>query len=353
MTEASTPFVDETPCLTPLELSINGQLKVEPEDFVVEEVPAYLPSGVGEHLFLWIQKRDISAEFLTGHIARSLGVRRDDIGVAGLKDRRAVTRQWISVPATAEERIEAINTPAIQVLEAKRHGNKLKTGHLRGNRFELIVRGEPGQLAIAQQIAAAIAEQGVPNYFGDQRFGHDGETLTLGMSLLKGETDPRSIPSPKRKFLLRLALSAAQSSLFNTVLARRLQAGTLHSVQPGDVMQVCASGGLFVVEDVPSEQPRFDARETVITGPIFGPKMKSPLGDVLQLEQEILTATGLTREVFRTHSKLTPGTRRPLLLWPENLTVADHPHGLRLTFTLPSGCYATVVLREFLKENRD
>lgn len=338
------------PSLTSQELSIRGQIKVQPEDFVVEEIAAYQPCGSGEHLFLWIEKKDTSAEFLIGHLARSLGIRREEIGAAGLKDRRAVTRQWISVPASTEDRIGSIDTPLIRVLRSARHGNKLRSGHLRGNHFEILLREVPADaLATATRIREEINTRGVPNYFGEQRFGLDGETLELGMALLRGDAAARDIPAKRRKFLLRLALSAAQSSLFNDVLRRRLQAGALHQVQAGDVMQVVESGGLFLAEDVPAEQHRFERRETVITGPIFGPKMKLPGGEVLERERDILQSAGLTLEVFRAHMKLTPGTRRPLLIWPENLNVIGDPAGLRLTFSLPSGAYATVVLAEFLK----
>jgi tRNA pseudouridine13 synthase len=338
------------PFLTSMELSIGGRIKAEPEDFLVEEIPAYEPSGTGEHLFLWIQKRDVSADFLLGHLARQLSIPREDIGSAGLKDRRGITRQWISVPASSEERIAAIETDLIHVLSAARHGNKLRTGHLKGNRFEIVVRDAvDGAKSIAERIADEIERRGVPNYFGDQRFGIDGETLELGLSLLRGESAARDIPAKRRKFLTRLALSAVQSSLFNAVLRRRLLEKTLHQVRAGEVMQVVASGGLFVAEDAAVEQLRFDQRETVITGPIFGPKMKSPAGECLELEQQILRDAGLSMDLFQTHRKVTPGTRRPLLLWPGNLSISEDPHGLRLSFTLPSGAYATVVLAEFLK----
>ncbi len=343
------------PMLSSPSLTLVGQIKAEPEDFIVEEIPAYLPSGEGEHLFLFIQKRDISAEFLTGHLARSLGIKRDEIGMAGLKDRRAITRQWVSVPATCESAISQIETPAIQVLDSKRHGNKLKTGHLKGNRFEILIRSEEGNAEesaeIARQIAESVQANGVPNYFGEQRFGIDGETANLGFALLKKETSPRDIAPQRRKFLLRLALSAAQSALFNTVLSTRLEQGWLHQVQAGDIMQVTASGGAFIAEEVEREQQRFTERETVVTGPLFGPKMKQPTGRPLELEQQVLESAGLTLDHFREYSKLTSGARRPLLLWPGDLQVNSEPAGTRLAFTLPSGSYATVVLREFLKSD--
>ncbi|WP_437185026.1 tRNA pseudouridine(13) synthase TruD [Planctomicrobium sp. SH668] len=342
--------VSTTPYLTPLELAIGGQLKFEPEDFVVEEIPAYEPCGHGDHLFLWVQKQDSGAEFLVGHIARKLQISRDDIGVAGLKDRRAVTRQWISVPAAAASRVDEINCDEIQVLNSSLHTNKLKTGHLNGNRFEIVVRNVvPGSFEIAQKIQKLIEESGVPNYFGDQRFGTDQQTLELGMSLLKGETTSRQIPFKRRKFLTRLSLSAAQSSLFNSVVRMRLEQQSLHRVLSQDVMQVVQSNGLFLAEDLIAEQARFDARETMITGPIYGPKMKLPAGEVQELEQAVLDSAGLSRDVFRVYKKLTPGARRPLLLRPGNLLLKPHEFGLSLSFSIPSGAYATIVLREFMK----
>jgi tRNA pseudouridine13 synthase len=337
------------------ERKLSGRLKSVPEDFLVEEIPAYEPSGAGEHLYLRIEKRDVSADFLLGHLSRTLGIRREEIGMAGIKDRRAVTRQWISLPATAEPRLGQVPAEDIRILHVSRHTNKLKTGHLRGNRFEILVRFDAGgqpldePYATASRIAERIAAQGVPNDFGEQRFGIDGETLQLGLALLRRESAPEKIPRKRRKFLTRLALSSVQAWLFNQVLSRRREAGILHQVQPGDVMQVVASGGLFLVEEAAVEQSRFDRRETVLTGPLFGPKMKSPSGPARELEQLVLAGSGLTETDFRQYRKLTPGGRRPLLLWPGELTLSPDPHGLRFRFTLPPGAYATVVMREFLQ----
>jgi len=338
------------PFLTPGEWCLEGVIKAEPGDFRVEEIPAYLPSGQGEHLFLLVQKTGVSAEALLGHLARSLQVPREEIGVAGLKDRQAVTRQWISVPARCEARLPEVATGAIEVLEACRHGNKLKTGHLRGNRFEILIRStQSDQLKMARKLAECVQRQGVPNYFGDQRFGQSGSTLELGNALLRGEKSPGSIPWKRRRFLVRLACSATQSWLFNQVLANRLRAGRLQTALVGDVMQVCESGGLFVCDDPEQDQPRLDQRQICLTGPLFGPQMKSPSGAVLEAEQQVLEAAGLSAEMFARMRRQTPGTRRALVLWPQDLTVAADPAGLRLTFTLPAGAYATVVLAEFLK----
>lgn len=328
-----------------------GTLRQEPEDFIVEEIPAYQPSGTGEHLFLRIEKRNVSAEQLTRHVARTLQVPAQDIGVAGLKDRRAVTRQFVSVPAHTEERVPAINTDEIVVLEARRHGNKLRGGHLRGNRFDILLRNvTPSAGDFAAVIAERMARLGFPNYYGEQRFGNDGETPRLGLDLLTGRRAPRDLPGARRRFLLKLSLSAVQSELFNQALAERLRDGLPHTVQHGDVMQVVASGGLFVVEDRMIEQRRFDARETSITGPMFGPKMKQPSGIPAEREARILTQSGLTMDHFAQYPSLLPGTRRPYLIWPSDLHVAQEADGLRFRFTLPSGVYATTLLREFRKE---
>jgi tRNA pseudouridine13 synthase len=338
------------PLLTASWPGLGGRIKVEPEDFVVEEIPAYVPSGSGEHLFLWIEKRDVAPDHLLGHLSRALGIRREEIGMAGLKDRRAVTRQFVSVPAAAESRVAAADSDQIRVLSAVCHGNKLRTGHLRGNRFDILIRDvSPDSLHRALSIIAALQSHGLPNYYGEQRFGLNGETLSLGLDLLSGRRTERDIPRPQRRFLLRLALSSVQSHLFNEVLAARMEAGELSGVLLGDVMQVVASGGCFIAEDIAREQTRYDAREIVPTGPIFGPKMKSPQGLAVEREMTILERSGLRQADFRRYPKLLPGTRRPLVVWPEDLDCAADPSGLRVKFSLPSGSYATVLLREIMK----
>jgi tRNA pseudouridine13 synthase len=329
---------------------LGGLLKRAPEDFVVEEVPAYEPSGAGEHLFLWIEKRDVSAEQLVQHLADRLDVRRDDIGVAGLKDRWAVTRQYISVPASAEDRLAAVETDAIRVLQATRHRNKLRTGHLKGNRFDVLVRDVgPHALDTARPIAAVIAEKGFPNRYGEQRFGTGDETVRLGFALLAGRKTPRDIAPRRRKFLLRLAFSSVQSALFNEVLRERLTDGLLHRVLAGDVMQVVASGGCFVAGDVAREQSRFDAGETVVTGPLFGPQMKAPCGEPARREQRVLDRFEVRPERLAEHARLLPGGRRTMVARPERLEIAPDPSGLRFRFALPPGSYATVLLAEFMK----
>ena len=329
---------------------LGGSVKLMPEDFIVEELPLYLPTGAGEHLYLWIEKRDVSGERLLEHLSRRLGVPRCDLGMAGLKDRRAITRQFVSVPQSCEGRLAEINGDGVQLLSVTRHRNKLRTGHLAGNRFDVLIRNVNREAAASlPALLDELRQVGFPNRYGEQRFGRDGETLTLGLALLRGEQSPRSIPPSRRKFLLRLALSSVQSQLFNTVLSERLADRLLHRVLPGDVMQVVASGGPFVVEDAEREQRRLDERETVLTGPMFGPKMKLPRGEPAEREARVLSGSGLSAASFERFSQLLPGTRRPLLVWPADVEGELTSEGVRLRFQLPPGAYATALLAEICK----
>jgi tRNA pseudouridine13 synthase len=339
-----------TPFLTAELPGIGGTLKQCPDDFIVEEVPAYQPCGEGEHLFLWIEKTDVAADDLLRHVARALGISPRDVGTAGVKDRRAVTRQFVSVPAKCAADVHRIETDRIHVLRHIRHANKLRTGHLRGNQFSILIREVDADAAKkAGAIAAAISRLGFPNYYGEQRFGREQETLRIGFELLRGTRRPRSIPFSQRRFLLRMSLSAVQSALFNAVLGERLRDGLFATVLAGDVMEVAASGGQFVATDTVAEQQRFDSRETVLTGPIFGPRMTAPQHEPAEREGRILSAWELTPEDFTRFAKLTSGTRRPLVVWPDELRLEQQSEGLRVDFRLPGGAYATTLLREFMK----
>lgn len=350
MSEIIDLLTDPLKCVTDESLKLTGELKSVPEDFVVEEVPVYLPSGTGDHLFLWIEKRDVSSEQLLQHLAATLKIHRNVIGVAGLKDRRAITRQWVSVPVECQDLVQSLSTDRIHLLESKQHSNKLKTGHLKGNRFTIVLRtSEPNALSVAEQLREELLVFGFPNYFGDQRFGIDGGTLRTGHQLLLGEMSPNDIPRQRRKFLTRLALSAVQSAFFNRVLSSRIEDRTFNRIQRGDVLQVVASGGPFVSEEPEVDQLRFDRHEVVTSGPMFGPKMKLPEGEQLNYELQFLSEFQLSLEHFNQYKKLTSGTRRPLLLRLEELEIEQTEVGLQFQFELPKGVYATTILKEFLK----
>ena len=341
------------PYLTPQLPGIGGMLKQIPEDFVVEEIPAYEPSGEGQHLFLWIQKRDLPHDVLLRRLSKTLEISVDDIGAAGIKDRRAVTRQYLSVPSECASRVSGLESDELHVLNTVLHGNKLRTGHLRGNRFNIFVRNVvPDASERAVSIAQILQQDGFPNYYGEQRFGHDGETLILGLDLLTGRKSPRDIPYQKRKFLLRLALSAVQSDLFNLALASRLRDGLLHTVLEGDVLEVIESGGKFVGEDPVSEQARLNQGELSVTGPMFGMKMLSPRGVSAERELHLLEESGLKLEHFGNYAQLLSGARRSFVVRPTDLTTTSFGDGIQFQFSLRSGVYATSLLREFLKNDR-
>jgi tRNA pseudouridine13 synthase len=335
------------PLLTADLPGIGGKIKTEPEDFEVEEIPAYEPSGQGDFLYLWIEKRDMGAEYFQRQVAQRLGLHAGEIGMAGLKDRRAVTRQWIAVPANVESRLSDLDGPGVRVLKVSRHTNKLKPGHLHGNRFRILIRDlDSSKLDALPLVLDSIRQHGMPNYYGVQRFGHDRETLQMGMALVRGETPARRA---RTRFLQKLVLSAAQSALFNHCLGRRLADGLLRRVLPGDVMAKYPFGGMFVAEDVAREQPRFDAREIVTTGPIYGRKMFPAQREAAWREAGTLVEFGLTTGSFHGFGKLLQGTRRHNLVYVDDLATESTPAGLLLTFTLPAGSYATVLLREIMK----
>lgn len=326
---------------------IGGRIKVEPEDFDVEEIPAYEPSGSGDFLYLWLEKRGMGAEYFTRQVAKRLSIAAGEVGTAGLKDRHAVTRQWVSAPASAEANLHLLEGDGIRVLRVSRHTNKLRPGHLHGNRFRVLVRDvETGNDADVTAIIERIQQHGLPNFYGAQRFGRDGETLRLGLALLRGETPERKVRNP---FLKKLALSAAQSALFNHYLGQRLVDGLLRIVMPGDVMSKYPFGGMFVAEDAAREQARFAAREIVSAGPIFGRKTFPATAAAAEREAATIAAWGLTEAQFSGFGKLLQGTRRHNLIYVDDLAWEKVADGLRLTFTLPAGSYATVLLREIMK----
>ncbi len=243
-----------------------GVLRSLPEDFVVEERPTYLPSGSGEHLYLHIEKRGHTTAHLARELSNQLGVKAKDLGIAGLKDRHAVTRQWISLPAKFEPRLGEFELEGVRMLDISRHTNKLGLGHLRGNRFSVRVRGAPGTAAQAQDTLALLQRLGVPNYFGPQRFGLSGLNAEEGLRVLRGES---ALRDPQvRRFLS----SSVQSALFNRFVSLRLERGLFDTLLSGDMAKKHDTGGVFLVEDAAAETPRAQRGEVSATGTLFGRK---------------------------------------------------------------------------------
>jgi len=313
-----------------------------PEDFIVDEIPLYRPSGEGEHTFVRVEKRLRNSEGVRRELARLAGVRPSEVGYAGRKDRVAIARQWFSVPGLDPQRALALEAEGIRVLEAVRHPHKLRTGQLRGNRFALTVRhlSEPGRVAPA---LTEMVSRGMPNRFGAQRFGRDSGNAARGRALLEGA------PVGRDRSQARFLLSALQAEVFNAVLAERPL--PLDRLETGDVAWLHASGASFLVEDAEREAPRASAFEISATGPIFGSRLLEPGGVPRERERAVCQRLGIpSREKLRLPRGVRlRGARRPLRVRPEAACCESLGGGVvRLSFTLPPGSYATVLVEELL-----
>ena len=225
------------------------RIRETPEDFRVDEEPLYPASGEGGHTFVRVEKRLRTTEEVARGLARAAGVAARDVGYAGRKDRIAVTTQWLSVPGLDPAAAREFEMPGVRVLEAVAHPHKLRTGQLRANRFELILRGVTAlELETAKARLDEFAARGFPNRFGSQRFGRDGDNADKARRLVSGEEVPRD------RRAARFLVSAWQSKVFNAVLERRSL--SLDRLEEGDVAMKHGSGGLFVVEDAAVENPR-------------------------------------------------------------------------------------------------
>lgn len=340
----------ELPYLTADLPGTGGVLRARDDDFFVDEEPAYLPSGTGDHVYVRIEKRGMTTRHAVQQIARALGVPDRDIGVAGMKDRHAVTRQWLSLPPpTKVEAAQALALADITVLDVSRHGNKLRTGHVRANRFVLRVTGaEPGAVDRARAILAELARApGAPNWYGEQRFGRDGDNATKGRELVSGA---RRFGRDRK--LDRLFVSALQSELFNQWLVARMADGLYRRVLAGDVLKKRA-GGMFVCEDAATDEARLASGELVVTGPMFGDKMRRPTDGSPAAEREaaILAASGLAEGAFGNVRALAEGTRREATIEVTGATVTAGAEvgTFEVAFALPGGAYATAVMREVMK----
>ena len=318
------------------------------EHFEVEEIPLYEASGEGQHLYITVEKRGMTTRDVVRRASDVFGVDEREIGYAGLKDKWAVTHQRISVLGMGLGDARRLADENLQVLGAALHGNKLRVGHLAGNRFRAILR-DPGDGAAehATAILARLAERGLPNYFGAQRFGRDGDNAQRALRVL--QKGPKAVGG---KWKAKLLLSALQSAIFNAVLDARMDAGTWDTVLHGDVLMKEDSGGRFNSTEPDVDQPRYDAWEVSISGPITGPSMRQPLPDSpsAALEQAAMEALGVTIDDFKRVKKLAPGTRRPLRVPVRDAAATLTDAGLEVRFSLPPGAYATVLLGELTRE---
>lgn len=318
------------------------RIRSQPQDFQVEEIPLYPAAGHGEHTYVLIEKEGLTTEQVARRLARLAEVPPREVGYAGRKDRWALTRQWFSVPRLDPKALPETVMEGGRVLAAELHPHKLRTGHLRGNRFRVRLRDvsrEDGEAALERLIRATVT--GSPNRFGKQRFGHEGRNAESGLAVLRGER----VTADRRH--ARFLVSALQSEVFNTVLQRREP--PLDRVVAGDVAVVHASGGLFLVHDPAAEAERARRFEISPTGPIFGTKMMRPQGEVLALETRVMEEAGLAPmgELVSPRGLRLNGSRRALRVQPGEVQGSWEEEGvLGLVFTLPPGSYATVLIEE-------
>ena len=316
------------------------------DDFIVDEIPAFDASGEGEHLFLRIKKTNLTTNEAVGRICRALGVDERGAGYAGMKDKRAVATQTISVPfevARSPDGARELDIEGVAIESVIRHRHKLKPGHLKGNRFTIVLRDLPvDEVPGVVDALECAGRHGVPNAYGPQRFGRDGNNPERALAWLAGHT-----AGPKDRRERRLLFSALQSELFNRVLERRQSEGTWDRPLEGDVLRKSDSGGIFLCVDEKTDGDRAARGEVSPTGPIFGAKMRWPEGKPAMIEREILAAATGSDDPFSRHHTLGEGSRRPFVLRAVELTVEKiiaEQTALRVRFVLPKGGYATTLL---------
>jgi tRNA pseudouridine13 synthase len=375
----------------------------------VEELPLYPVSGKGTHLYFRVTKTGIPTPVAANRLARYMGVHPGDVGVAGLKDSQALTTQMMSIEYAQADRLQKFRDRQMSVEVVGFHGNKLRPGLLAGNRFTIRIRGVgAAEAPAAKAVLDVLVRRGVPNFFGEQRFGARGDTGLLGELMVKNDLEEfvrvflgRSMPcdppdcraardafdagfipralqrwprhyTDQRRALMafkrrqsptaalaaidkrmkRLFVSAFQSEIFNQVLIRRL--GTLDAVLPGDLAMKTDNEAVFLVEDAAREQQRAERFEISPTGAVPGYRSSLAQGDAGEIERQAIAERGITLEDFRRVGTLkVKGTRRPLrfAMVEPRLEPGRDSRGefLELAFSAAPGCYATVVLREIMK----
>ncbi|NGZ97016.1 MAG: tRNA pseudouridine(13) synthase TruD [Nitrospira sp. WS110] len=342
MTQSIDPF------LTADIPGIGGHIRTAPEDFHVEELPLYLPCGEGEHLYVKITKRGLSTPDLVGRLSSSLGIKAQAIGVAGLKDARAVTTQMVSLQGISSERLTGIKI-GDKVLDLQilgRHRNRLRTGHHAGNRFRLIIRNVADHAAESvPAVLQRLNTRGVPNYFGPQRQGKKGDNYEVGSALLHDARRRERMNRAQRIWYL----NAYQSFLFNRMLAKRID--EIDRLFVGDWAMKSENGACFQVENAEKEQPRADRFEISPTGILFGSRVSWAIGEPGGIEEAAITEAGTTKEALVAAAKACGfrGERRAFRVPLTELEWSLDDHILTLSFNLPPGAYATSVLRELMK----
>ena len=324
--------------------TVFGYIRSSPQDFLVKEKFDVIPSGSGEHVLLKVAKTSLTTNEVAHIIARHANVKISNVGFAGMKDRNAVCEQWFSVHLVGKPEPDwsDMQSNNLRVLLHHRHARKLKRGSHKGNSFEIVLSHLLGETRLVDERLETIGRIGVPNYFGEQRFGRDGQNVVSATKMFSGVIKVRD------RYKRGVYLSAARSFLFNELLAKRVKDSSWNVLLEGDVANLDGSKSHFsfdkVTQDLLSRQEALDIHPT---GPLWGRGSPGTLGRVLDLEQTCnagfeIVCDGLAQAGLK-HE------RRPLRLKVESL---EHEwiseNSLKLKFSLPRGAYATSVLRECL-----
>ena len=320
-----------------------GVLRSQPEDFIVEEILGYAADGSGEHELILVEKRDANTAWVAQQLAAFAGVAEHAVAYAGRKDRHALCTQHFSVhlPGRASPDWGALAVPGVRVLQAWRHGRKLKRGALSGNRFVLTVRALLGDRDAGEARLRLLRDEGAPNYFGVQRFGRGGDNLDAARRMFAG----RRVPRAQREMLL----SAARAHLFNAVLAARVADGSWNRGLPGELWALAGSRAWFGPQDADATLlTRLAAFDIAPSGPLWGAG-DSPAG---------AACAALENGIAQTHDDLAAGlaatdmahARRALRLDLRTLQWQWSDTSLELRFSLPAGSYATAVAAELLQD---
>jgi tRNA pseudouridine13 synthase len=321
---------------------VGGVLRVQPEDFRVEELPLVEPAGDGTHLWLELRKRNANTSWVAGELARAAGIPPRDVGYAGMKDRRAVTTQWFSLNLQQAPAPDPASwhIPDVEILQASRHPRKLQRGALRGNRFRIVVRDLRGDRDALAERLQVLRERGLPNYFGEQRFGHGGRNVARAADWLeRGGRIRRSERS--------ILISAMRSFLFNQVLATRVRQGGWDRLLDGEVAQLDGRRSLFSCRlPDPELERRCAAGAIHPTGPL--PGRGGLPSERAAAAAETAALDGYAAWIAALEGVGAEAARRSLRVIAADLSWAFGDDGLLLEFSLPPGAYATALLRELV-----
>ncbi|ABE54486.1 Pseudouridylate synthase [Shewanella denitrificans OS217] len=315
-----------------------GLLRTHNSDFMVNEILPFSPTGEGEHHMLHIRKEGLNTVFVAEMIAKFAKVHPKEVTYAGQKDKHAITEQWfgVRIPGKEMPQWEELNSDKLTVLSSSRHGKKLRIGALLGNQFILTLRGITDVIEVSERLAL-IAKTGVPNYFGEQRFGHDGKNLVMGRQMLLG----KKVKDRKKSSMY---LSAVRSNIFNQVVSHRL-ATQGNTPMDGDCVMLAGSRSYFVADSWDSTvQARLDEKDIQLSAPLWG--RGAPLAKGTAAELEAAALVDYASDLEGLENAGLDQERRPLLLEPQGLKYKFDADVLTLEFILPAGSFATSILRE-------